>query len=66
MNKKITLALVGIGMSLGMATTVTATPDARYCQIAKNNANYYCNGNYDYELCRYWANEAKRCGPLEI
>ncbi|WP_028773731.1 hypothetical protein [Shewanella waksmanii] len=66
MNKKLTLALVGIGMSIGMATTANALPGDRFCQIAKNNANYYCNATDNMELCRYWAKEAQRCGPLEI
>lgn len=65
MNKKIILALVGIGMGISMTTTVNAGPD-RTCEIAKNNANYYCNATDNIELCRYWAREAMRCGPSEI
>ncbi len=63
MNKKITLLLIGVGMSVGMAT---ATANDRQCQVARNNANYYCNVADNNELCRYWINQVRHCGPLEV
>lgn len=65
MNKKLALALIGVGMGISMAAT-TATANSSRCDIAKRNANYYCNVEMDLELCRYWALQAKACGPLEI
>ena len=62
MNKKLVLALAGIGMSIGLTATSATAASSSECRQAQYKSEYYCNIEMDNELCRKWVNIVRACG----
>ncbi|WDE01507.1 hypothetical protein [Thalassomonas actiniarum] len=61
MNKKLMLALTGLGMGISLATTASAATSSE-CRQAYSMSNYYCNYVMDDNMCRHWVNIVRECG----
>ncbi|WDE14175.1 hypothetical protein [Thalassomonas haliotis] len=59
MNKKLMLALMGMG--IGLATTASAATSSE-CRQAYGMSNYYCNYLMDDDMCRHWVRIVRECG----